>query len=51
MKRFMAIITLFIFAMCASGCGSKGIKAPKASDQYAGVAWKTVYEEFENAGY
>ena len=51
MKRFMVIITLFIFAMCASGCGSKGIKAPKASDQYAGVAWKTVYEEFENAGF
>ena len=48
MKRFMVIIGVLVYAMCISGCGSKGIKAPKASEQYAGMAWKTVYEEEGN---
>lgn len=51
MKRFMIIISLLVFAMCISGCGSKGIKAPKGSEQYKGAAWKTVYDEFANAGF
>ena len=51
MKRFMIIITLLVFAMCISGCGSKGIKAPKGSEQYKGTAWKTVYDEFANDYY